>query len=113
MSGEKLLQFFELAEVTDSAELRLRRAAVLLFAKDVRRWHPRSGITICRVSGTELGSGDAYNVTRRDEITTPLFMLLETAWAKFSEYIPLDSVSATETKAGIRYPAAACREALI
>ena len=42
--------------------LRLRRAALLLFATDITRWHPRCEVKIVRIKGTELKTGRAYNV---------------------------------------------------
>lgn len=42
MSVEKCLQELDLAEF-DGARLRLRRAALLLFARSPQRWHPRLG----------------------------------------------------------------------
>ena len=54
-SPEKLLQFLDLAEYGPEG-LRLRRAAVLLFAKDISRWHPRCEVRILRPSKGQNGS---------------------------------------------------------
>jgi len=55
------LQQIGLAEYAISG-LRLRMAALLLFAKDIQRWHPRCQVRILKVAGTELLSGDNYNI---------------------------------------------------
>ena len=47
--------------------LKLKMAALLLFANDVQKWHPRCQMRILKVEGDELGSGDDYNVIS-DEI---------------------------------------------
>ncbi len=63
MSPEKCLQALRLAEFVGGS-LRLRKAALLLFASEVHKWHPRSEIRIIQIAGTELLSGVEYNVTR-------------------------------------------------
>ena len=56
-SPEKVLQLLGLAEY-GGASLRLRRAALLLFANDVSLWHPRCEVRILRVSGSEASTLD-------------------------------------------------------
>jgi ATP-dependent DNA helicase RecG len=53
LSIEKYLQQIGLAEFGLNG-LRLRRAALLLFARDIQRWHPRSQVRILEVSGTRF-----------------------------------------------------------
>lgn len=70
MSAEKCLQYLGLAEYAGpDIGLRLRRAAVLLFSKDITKWHPRCQIRIIKVNGISLGSGAAYNVASDDVIS--------------------------------------------
>jgi ATP-dependent DNA helicase RecG len=47
-------------------------AALLLFGKDVRRWHPRPGVDFVRFEGSEVGFGEDYNVIERVRIEVPL-----------------------------------------
>jgi ATP-dependent DNA helicase RecG len=61
ISPEKFLQYVELAEF-DGDRLRLRKAALLLFAKNPNKWHPRSRVRILRVNGTEERPAPDYNV---------------------------------------------------
>jgi predicted HTH transcriptional regulator len=49
-SPEKFLQYLDLADYSADG-LRLRRAALLLFAKDVSKWHPKCEVRIVRVFG--------------------------------------------------------------
>ena len=79
MSGEKCLQYLSLAEYGPEG-LRLRKAAVLLFATDVRRWHPRSEIRVLRVAGTELRTGRDYNVVQDDAVNGNILELLTRGW---------------------------------
>lgn len=112
MSPEKLLQLLELAEFSGD-RVRLRRAAVLLLANDISRWHPRCEVRILRVSGTELRSGRDYNVVADTHISGCIVELLASAWEELRPYL-------VETRLGpdgrfeeqVRYPEDACREAV-
>src|SRR6218665_30116 len=66
MSAEKFLQYLELAEF-DGNRLRLRKAALLLFARHPNKWHPRSQVRILKVRGTEEKTGENFNVEEAAE----------------------------------------------
>lgn len=112
MSPEKVLQLLDLGEFSGE-RLRLRRAAVLLFATDVRHWHPRCEVRILRVAGTELKAGRDYNVVVDKHVVGCVLDLLGNAWEELRPYL-------VETRLGpegrfeeqVRYPEDACREAL-
>lgn len=112
LSPEKVLQLLGLAEFS-GAGLRLRRAAVLLFARDVTPWHPRCEVRLLRVEGTELMAGRDYNVVADKHVVGNILDLLQTAWDDLRPYL-------VETRLGpdgrfqeqVRYPEDACREAL-
>jgi ATP-dependent DNA helicase RecG len=112
LSPEKVLQLLDLAEFTGSG-VRLRRAAVLLLAKDVSHWHPRCEVRILRVAGTELRAGRDYNVVTDKHVQGCILELLTEAWDEIRPYL-------VETRLGpdgrfqeqVRYPEDACREAL-
>jgi ATP-dependent DNA helicase RecG len=112
LSPEKVLQLLDLAEFSGPG-VRLRRAAVLLLAKDVSHWHPRCEVRILRVSGTELGTGRDYNVINDTHVVGCILELLTKAWEEIRPYL-------VETRLGpdgrfeeqVRYPEDACREAL-
>ena len=113
ISPEKLLQYLELAEF-DGETLKLRRAALLLFAKKSNKWHPRLQVRIFKVRGTEEKTGKDFNVTEVGEANGNIFQLIESSWdllrphltdTKFSD----DALFRTQ----IMYPELACREALI
>jgi ATP-dependent DNA helicase RecG len=115
LSVERYLQQVGLSEYSPGG-LRLRMAALLLFAKDIRRWHPRCQIRILRVLGTTLGHGASYNV--KEDITEEgnIFKLLVRGWDLLrSTFL----VRRTEFGEGAKfepkfvYPEQACREALI
>ena len=63
LSPEKCLQTLGLAEFV-AGSLRLRTAALLLFASDIDKWHPRSEIRLQQIAGSELLTGADYNVIR-------------------------------------------------
>ena len=114
-SPEKCLQFMDLAEY-GSDGLQLRRAALLLFAKDITRWHPRCEVRVVRVSGTTLGVGKDYNVNSRDDQTVRgnVLSILESAWETLRPYLTQTKlVESGIFKETLVYPEDACREALI
>lgn len=114
MTAEKYLQQLGLAEYSVSG-LRLRRAAVLLFAKDVSKWHPRSQVRILKVNGNELLPGDKYNVVSDEIVFGNIYELASKAWEGLRPYL----AQKTEFGAGGKfeqrysYPEDACREALL
>lgn len=113
MSVEKCLQHIELAEF-DGSRLRLRRAALLLFGKDPLRWHPRLQVRILKVEGTDMGTGDKYNVKKDEEVTDNILNLIETSWEFLRPHLTETRFSRDALfKTQIIYPELACREALI
>lgn len=113
MSPEKFLQYLELAEF-DGNKLRLRRAALLLFAKHPTKWHPRNQIRIFRVKGTEEKTGDNFNVHEVGEISGNSFQINEQSWEMLRPHLTETRFSKDAIfKTQIIYPEAACKEALI
>ena len=115
LSVERYLQQIGLSELSTGG-LRLRMAALLLFAKDVWRWHPRCQIRLMRVLGSTLGAGDAYNVKEDATEEGNIFKLLVRGWDILRTTF---LVQRTQFAPGARfelkfvYPEQACREALI
>jgi ATP-dependent DNA helicase RecG len=112
MSAEKCLQFLGLAEY-GLGVLRLRRAALLLFATDVSRWHPRCEVRIVRVRGNELGTGRDYNALLDETATGNVLGLLTAAWEKLRPHL-VETKFAPDAifRERVMYPEDACREAL-
>jgi ATP-dependent DNA helicase RecG len=85
MSSEKCLQILELADFS-GGYLKLRRAVLLLFAKEPARWHPRLPIRILKVVGVEIKTGEDYNIT--DEfIEGNVLLLIERAWNELRPHL--------------------------
>ena len=113
MSPEKFLQYVELAEF-DGDRLRLRKAALLLFAKNPNKWHPRSRVRILKVNGTEEKSAPEYNVTEVADISGNIFQLTEESWDALRPALSETRYSKDGLfKTQVIYPEPACREALI
>ncbi|WP_147434684.1 ATP-binding protein [Micromonospora musae] len=113
MSEEKVLQLLDLADY-DGFHVRLRRAALLLFANDVQRWHPRCQVRILRVVGTEMRSGKEYNVSSDEIVRGNILTLLVRAWDAIRNHlvqVRLERSGLFEER--VMYPEDACREALI
>jgi ATP-dependent DNA helicase RecG len=111
---EKVLQQLDLAEF-GSEGLQLRRAALLLFATDIAKWHPRCEVRIVRVYGETLGVGKDYNILPRDDHTVRgnILYILQNAWDVLRPFLTQtklsDSVIFKET---LVYPEGACSEAV-
>jgi len=113
MSPEKFLQYLELAEF-DGNRLRLRRAALLLFAKHPTKWHPRNQVRILRVKGTEEKTGENFNIEEIGETSGSIFHLYEQSWDLLRPNLAETRFSKDALfKTQIIYPELACREALI
>lgn len=113
ISPEKFLQLLGLADYAFGV-IQLRRAALLLFASDIKRWHPRSDVRIVRIRGTELKTGRDYNVTFDEASTGNVFQLLSDAWEKLRPHLVETKLSSDALfRERIMYPEDACREALI
>jgi len=113
MSPEKFMQYLELAEF-DGTRLRLRRAALLLFAKHPTKWHPRNQVRILRVKGTEEKTAPNFNVSEVGEANGNIFQLIEQSWELLRPHLTETRFSHDAIfKTQIIYPELACKEALI
>ena len=114
LSVEGYLQQMQLAEFQPGG-LRLRTAALLLFAKDIVRWHPRSEIRILRVRGTTVLPGERYNVAQDVIVAGNISQLLRNGWERLREFL----VVRTEFDVGFKFqtksmfPEEACWEVLV
>jgi ATP-dependent DNA helicase RecG len=114
-SPEKFLQYVDLAEYRDQG-LALRRAALLLFAKDINKWHPRCQVRIASVSGKSLGVGKDYNIAARDDHTIRgnILNILEIAWDTLRPYLARTRLAESGIFGeSLVYPEDACQEALL
>ena len=113
MSPEKFLQYLELAEF-DGNRLRLRRAALLLFAKHPTKWHPRNQVRILKIRGTEEKTGESFNIEEVGEANGNIFKLYEQSWELLHPNLTETRFSKEALfKTQMIYPELACREALI
>jgi len=113
MSAEKCLQYLDLAEYGMS-QLRLRRAALLLFARSPAKWHPRLQVRILRVDGEKVLTGEEYNVVSDQTITGNILSLVDSAWEALRPHLvqtKFDKIGRFEQRS--IYPELACREALL
>jgi ATP-dependent DNA helicase RecG len=86
LSIERYLQQVGLAEYSQNG-LRLKRAALLLFATDIDRWHPRSQVRFLKVSGNNLEVGEKYNVVSDDTVKGNIFELVIKSWEHLRSYL--------------------------
>ncbi len=114
LTVEKFLQQLDLAQYT-SGGLRLRLAALLLFAKDIKRWQPRSQVRFLKVAGNQLLTGADYNVLGDETIEGNILNLVTASWDGFQKYIVQSNGLNQEGRFEPRYnyPAEACQEALV
>jgi ATP-dependent DNA helicase RecG len=77
MPLERLLRYWNLVE-THNGTLILRKAALLLFAREPLRWHPNNRVRIRRIHGDEPGFGSRLR-TRERELQGPIASLIPAA----------------------------------
>lgn len=114
ISPEKCLQYLDLAEFGPDG-LRLRNAALLLFAKNVSRWHARCQVRITSYQGVEAAPGRDFVILKDDVIVDNVLTLTETAWERLQVAISQQTSLSDQAKfeQTYLYPQVACREALI
>jgi ATP-dependent DNA helicase RecG len=113
ISIEKCLQHLELVDF-DGLRFRVRRAALLLFAREPHRWHPRLQVRVLKIKGTEIKSGEQYNVVADQETTNNVINLLESSWDLLRPHLTETRFSKEALfRSQIMYPELACREALV
>ena len=113
ISTEKCLQHLELSEF-DGSRFRVKRAALLLFAKEPNRWHPRLQVRVLRINGTEIKTGEQYNVVADQQATNNVLNLLESSWDLLRPHLTETRFSKDALfRSQIMYPELACREALV
>lgn len=114
ISVDRCLQYLGLAVYEGTAGLRLRRAALLLFAEDPGQWHPRIQVRILKINGIKLGSGSAYNVSSDTTINANILTLIDEAWEGMRPYlVETKFQDDARFRAMFLYPEIACREALV
>lgn len=113
VSIEKFLQFFDLADFTYDG-LKLRRAALLLFAKDVRRWHTGCFIRILVIRGQERLSGPDFNVVKDTVISENLMRLVDATWERLTLALStqVQLTQQVRFEQNFLYPQSACIEAI-
>lgn len=92
----------------------LTMAALLLFAKDPSRWHPRCGIDFVKYEGTQREHGASLNVIKRIRFEAPLARLIDEAVGRIKEHIREKTVLYDLFfRERLEYPTFAWQEALI
>jgi ATP-dependent DNA helicase RecG len=113
MSVEKCLQYLDLAEYIGPG-LRLRRGALLLFAKEPNRWHPRLQIRILKIAGTEIGTGANYNAKSDQTVSGNILELVEKGWDSLRPQLVQTRLGqGARFQSTVMYPELACRETLV
>ncbi len=113
-SIEKCLQYLGLAEFAIDG-LKIKKAAVLLFAKEISKWHTGSFVRLITINGKEKRSGDGYNIVQDEIITNNILGLIEDSWKRLTvtliKHTKLSSNAIFESS--YLFPEIACREALV
>jgi ATP-dependent DNA helicase RecG len=114
LSIERYLQQIGLAEYGLNG-LRLRRAALLLFASDIDRWHPRSQVRFLKVKGNVLEAGEKYNVISDETVKGNIFDLIIKAWEYLRSFLAYKTEFGSNSKFEQKYiyPEDAVREAIL
>lgn len=114
ISVEKCLQYLGLAEFTPDG-LRLNRAAALLFAKEIRRFHPGCFVRIITVQGNEKPGGEGYKIKNDEVVSGNVLSLVDQSWDRLTHALSMHT-QLTETAkfhTTLMFPQIAVREALV
>jgi len=116
LSVELFLQQTGLA-VYGTNGLRLKRAALLLFAKsnEIGRWHSKCQIRFLKVNGNELQSGENYNVISDESVQGNIFDLWFKSWENLRPYLAYKTQFGSDAKFEQKYiyPEDACKETVL
>lgn len=114
LSVERYLQQIGLAEYAQNG-LRLKRAALLLFAIDIDKWHPRSQVRFLKVKGNTLEAGEKYNVVSDDTVKGNIFELVFKSWEHLRSYLAYKTEfgSNSQFEQKYIYPEDAVRETIL
>jgi ATP-dependent DNA helicase RecG len=114
ISVEKCLQYLDLAEFTPDG-MRLKRAAALLFAKDVRRWHPGCFVRLMTVQGKEKRSGEGYNIRKDEVVAGNILRLVDSSWERLTHALSTQTqlTESARFQTTLMFPQSAVREALM
>jgi len=114
LSIERYLQQIGLAEYEVNG-LRLRRAALLLFATDINKWHPRCQVRFLRVNGSEILPAHNYNVISDDLVTGNILELVIKAWEHLRSFLAYKTAFGANSQFEQKYiyPEDAVREAIL
>jgi ATP-dependent DNA helicase RecG len=97
--------------------LRLKRAALLLFAKtgEISRWHSKCQIRFLKVNGNELKSGENYNIISDESIQGNIFDLWFKSWESLRPYLAYKTEFGNGAKFEQKfiYPEDACKETVL
>ncbi|MCL4270512.1 MAG: putative DNA binding domain-containing protein [Anaerolineales bacterium] len=114
VSVEKCLQYLELAEFGYSG-LILKKAALVLFGKDIKKWHPGCHVRFITVNGSERRSGENFNIVKDEVVSANILKLIDQSWERLN-YALIQQTYLTDQaqfKQTFLYPQIAVREALI
>ena len=114
LSVERYLQQIGLAEYGLNG-LRLKRAALLLFASEIDKWHPRSQVRFLKVNGNTLEAGEKYNVITDNTVKGNIFELIFKAWEHLRSFLAYKTEFGLNSKFEQKYvyPEDAVREAIL
>lgn len=90
-------------------------SGILLFTEYPQHWLPQSGVVFAKFVGkTPRGENGLAGYTRREELTGPLFRLIENAWnLVWGEMAVSAVVKGLEREESYEYPQFAVREAIV
>lgn len=112
---KKFLQHLYLIEPKGENEYFITRAALLLFARNPKKWHPNIEVRFTQFKTSELPTGENYQRVKDETEEGCILSLLKTSWERLrplmseTTFISRDKLFKTQ----ILYPEDACYEALL
>ncbi len=114
ISVEKCLQYLDLAEFTPDG-LKLKKAAAVLFAKDIRKWHPGCIVRILTIRGKEKRTGEGFNIVKDEVVSDNVLKLVDSSWERLTHALSVHTqlTESARFQQHLMYPQIAVREALM
>jgi ATP-dependent DNA helicase RecG len=112
---KKFLQQYNLIEPKGNDDFLITRAALLLFSKKPKKWHPNIDIRFTQFKASELPTGENFSRVKDETEEGNILTLIKTSWEKIRPLLTETNYFSKDKqfKTQILYPEDACAEALL
>lgn len=112
---KKFLQQYNLIESKGNDDFIITKAALLLFSKKPKKWHPNIDIRFTQFKTSELPTGENFSRVKDETEEGNIITLIKSSWDHLRPILTEDTFVSKDKlfKRQILYPEDACAEALL